>query len=122
MLLDTYAWVEFFNGTKKGETVKRVLREETCFTSAISIAELSYWAERKGFRIKDVMAKVGQYSSVLSLDENILELAGALKVFKRETEKSFGLIDSIILAHAKLLGLKVVTGDRHFEKENAVML
>ena len=122
LLLDSYAWVEFFNGTEKGKKVKAFLEKENCFTSAISIAELSEWIERERLNRKEKMREIKTLSSVLSLDLELLELAGIVKIQKRRKEKGFGLIDAIILATAKTHGLKIVTGDKHFKEEKAVML
>jgi len=122
LLLDTYAWVEFFNGTKKGKKVKAILEKENCFTSAICLAELSEWIERENLDRKEKMHEVKALSSILGLDLETLELAGLLKVQKRKQEKGFGLIDAIILATAKIHGLKIVTGDKHFKQENTIML
>ena len=121
LLLDTYAWVEFFNGTTKGEKVKQILKGSACFTSAICLAELSEWIEREKLDRKKI-AEVKKLSSILELDSETMELAGILKVKKRKTAKGFGLIDAIILATAKQYNLKIVTGDKHFKEENALML
>ncbi len=58
MLLDTFAWVEFFRGTKKGIKVKKILKENQCFTSAISLAELSYWCKKEKIEIKKIILDV----------------------------------------------------------------
>jgi len=122
LLLDTYAWVEFFNGTEKGKKVKAILKKENCFTSTICLAELSEWIERENINRKEKMHEIKTLSSILELDQEILELAGILKVQKRKKEKGFGLIDAIILATAKTYKLKIVTGDKHFKEENTIML
>ncbi len=122
MLLDTYAWVEFFNGTKRGAKVRKLLKEKACFTSAISLAELSEWVERNRLDRKEKMTAVKKLSSIIGLDEQTLELGGVLKVRMRKTVKGFGLVDAIILATAKQYRLKIVTGDKHFKGENAIML
>lgn len=122
MLLDTYAWVEFFNGTEKGARVKGILEKETCFTSAICLAELSEWIERENLNRARKMKEVKNLSSIIELDNETLELAGILKVEKRKKTKGFGMVDAIILATAKQYGLKIVTGDKHFKGENAILL
>lgn len=122
MLLDTFAWIEFFNGTEKGLKVKQLLKENACFTSAICLAELSEWIERNGLDRKEKMNAVKKLSSIIGLDEQTLELAGLLKVKKRKTVKGFGMLDAIILATAKQYKLKIVTGDKHFKEENAMLL
>jgi len=122
LLVDTFAWVEFFNGTSKGTKVKRILGKNACFTSAICLAELSEWIEREKLDRRKIMNAVKRLSSIIGLDELTLELAGILKVKKRKKVKGFGLIDAIILATAKIYGLKVITGDKHFRGENALLL
>lgn len=122
MLLDTYSWVEYFEGTSKGKTVEEVLEKESCFTSAISLAELSAVIERKKLDRSKVIPLVKKMSVVLELEHDTLELAGILKFKKRKSVKDFGLVDAIILATAKQYGLKILTGDQHFKGENALML
>ncbi len=121
MLLDTYAWVEYFLGSTKGKKVKKMLKENECFTSAISLAEISCWL-RKNKESREKLDSVKNFSTVLSLDNDLLESAGIISYEKKQSVKDFGLVDAIILATSKIYDLPVVTGDKHFEKENAIML
>ncbi len=123
MLLDTYAWVEYFRGTNKGKKIRELLKETQCFTSAISLAELSYWAEKEKIEAEGVFSTVKKLSALLSIDITLLEMAGKIKYKKRLKMKDFGLIDAIILATSKTYGLNVVTGDKHFiEEEGTIQL
>lgn len=122
MLLDTYAWVEFFNATQKGKVVKRILKSNPCFSSAISLAELSEWVEREKLGRKKIFQAVKTLSIVLALDGETLELAGILKIQKRKRAKGIGMIDSIVLATAGQYGLQIVTGGKHFAGENVLFL
>jgi len=122
MLLDTFAWVEFFRGTEKGNKVKKILKEKQCFTSAISLAELSYWAEKEKLNSKKILSSVKELSAILSLDNYILEAAGKISYSKKKEAKNFGMIDAIILACCKAYNLKIVTGDKHFEKETGAVI
>ncbi|MFH1225301.1 MAG: PIN domain-containing protein [Candidatus Diapherotrites archaeon] len=123
MLLDTYAWVEYFNGTAKGETVRALLREKQCFTSAISLAELSEWCARKGRESGEILGAVKKTSIIIGLDNDLLEAAGRISHGMKCTVKGFGMLDAIILATSRAYSLPVVTGDRHFAgEEGAVML
>ncbi len=122
MLLDTYAWIEFFNGTDKGKLVGNIIAENPCFTSAVSLAELSAWVEEDGAPRQVVFNAVNRLSSVLGLTQETLEISGIVKHMKMKGQKNFGLVDAIILAQAKQYNLKIVTGDSHFESENAIML
>lgn len=122
VLLDTYAWIEFFSGTNKGVKVKELVANNQCFTSAISLAELSEWIEKEKLDRNFVLFVVKDLSTILEINHENLELAGILKVEKRKTKKNFGLIDAIILATAKQHGLAVVTGDKHFQGEDIILL
>ncbi|MBI4043975.1 MAG: PIN domain-containing protein [Candidatus Diapherotrites archaeon] len=122
MLFDTYAWVEFFKNTAKGQKAAALLRANACFTSVISLAELSEWIEREGLDRKRLLGYVKAFSTVLEADVQTMELAGILKVKKRVMHKDFGLVDAIILAASRQHQLPVVTGDPHFEGENTMPL
>ena len=122
MLLDTYAWIEYWKGTPKGKKVEGFLVESQCYTSSLSLAELSEWVEKENRGREEIFETVKGDSIVLVASDSILEQAGILKVQKRKTVKDMGMVDCIILATARAYGLPIVTGDRHFAQENAVML
>ena len=122
MLLDTFAWIEFFRSTEKGLKVNELIRGNICFTSAVSLAELSEWVEKEKLDRKFIFHVVQNFSTVLDVTQSQFELAGILKVEKRRTTKNFGIVDAIILATAKQYNLPVVTGDKHFDGENVVLL
>ncbi len=42
IVFDTYAWVEFFEGTRKGKIVNEYLENEEVLTPSIVLLELSY--------------------------------------------------------------------------------
>jgi len=122
MLLDTYAWVEYFNGTAKGGKVKKLLKEEQCFTCAISLAELSEWAMREKRGHEKALQAVKKTSIIIGLDNDLLEAAGKINYGKKQKIKNFGMIDAIILAASKAYSLPVVTGDKHFASEEGTVL
>jgi predicted nucleic acid-binding protein len=122
VLIDSCAWIDFFYGTEKGSKVKEILKNNACFTSAICIAELSEWIEREKLDRAKITNEINSFSTVIDMDRETLELAGILKFEKRKTIKDFGLVDAIILATAKKYNLKVLTSDKHFEGENAIIL
>jgi len=122
-LLDTYAWVEFFKGTEKGAKVNEIIKSMQCFTSIISLAELSEWIERENLNRNEIIGGVKKSSAIINLDEELIELAGKINFHKKKEIKGFGMIDAIILATSKIYGLKIVTGDQHFKsEENAIIL
>ena len=50
-VIDSYAWVEYFRGSKEGRIAKDCIENNNCATSSITIAELSekYKRENKSF-------------------------------------------------------------------------
>mgnify|MGYP001063585790 CR=1 FL=1 len=117
MLLDTYAWIEFFRGTDKGKKVREVLRAERCYTSIVSIAELVEWCLKNnlGARIGEYARGMARGSVVLGLDEQIAMIAGEINHERKKKMKGWGMVDSLILATAISYNLNILTGDSHFK-------
>ena len=116
-VLDSFAWIEYFKGTKNGKKVKEVLENQSCFTPTIVIAELSdmYSKEHYSFWEKDLNF-ILENSIVLQLNTEIASIAGKLKqTVRKKYKNNFGLADRIILATARTLNANVVTGDHHFK-------
>lgn len=53
-------------------------------------------------------------TSIAPLDEEVAEVAGRLSAERRPRVSGWGLVDSCVLATARVKGLRVVTGDGHF--------
>lgn len=119
LVVDTYAWIEYFNGTEEGERAKKIIegQERQLFTPSAVIAELSDIYRRKS--LKDIWEARRKFitvvSSILDLDSQIADAAGAIKQELRSTDqgRKAGLVDAILLAHGKALGAKILTGDKH---------
>lgn len=62
-------------------------------------------------------------SALAPLDEDTAELAGKTSAERRSQVTGWGLVDSIVLATARLRKMKVVTGDEHFRGlDEAIMI
>jgi len=124
-ILDTYAWIEYFIGSKNGEIVEELIKTGDVSTSVISISELSDKYYRNGLlskwnkRFQFILNK----SKILSLTLEIAKNSGLRKWNLRKKNKTIGLADAIIYETAIQYNLKIVTGDMHFEKlENILFL
>ncbi len=122
MLLDTYAWIEYFLGTPKGQKVKDILDRQNCFTCALSLAEISEWIEKSTANRIQTLQTVKTQSTILHPTDAILEHAGIIKTKKRIKHPTIGLINSIIIATGQYHGLPIVTGDQHFQDEHSILL
>jgi predicted nucleic acid-binding protein len=125
MLLDTYAWVEFFIGSKAGKKVLKAIQENRCFTSILSLAEIVDWCFKNDLKekAKQYIEIVEKASTILNITKEIAILAGEMNQEREKKVKGWGMIDSIILATATFYNLKILTGNSHFKDlENVEIL
>jgi predicted nucleic acid-binding protein len=116
-IIDSYAWVEYFAGSRKGMPVARVLAnaKNRCFVIAPCIAELHDWALRRGIDFSQRYHIIRSHAQVLNLDEHEWMLAGMERYVRRKQAKDFGLIDACIIVKQIQMRCKVVSGDKHFK-------
>ncbi|MGH9922497.1 MAG: type II toxin-antitoxin system VapC family toxin [Nitrososphaerales archaeon] len=118
-VIDSYAWLEYFMGTRSGEKAKSVIDrpEAERFTPTICIAEvyakvLKNESEDMAETRRDFIRRM---SAIVPLSEIIAVQAAKIDVPQKRAIEGWGLADSIVLATAKSKGCKVLTGDKHFE-------
>ena len=117
MLFDTSAWVEFFQGTENSKRVENVLKSEENFTSIVTFAEIANWCLKNKIedKIKGYIEGIKNGSKVLDVDEAIVISAGKINYERKKIVKNWGMIDSFILATAKVYNLKILIKDNHFK-------
>ena len=115
MLIDTYAWIEFFQGSNKGYKVKDFLESTECFTSIVSISEITEWCFRNRLIVAKFIKIIEESSVVLNLNKEIVKLAGKINFENKKLIKNWGMLDSLIYSTARIYNLRTLTGDRHFE-------
>jgi len=122
-IIDSYAWVEYFNGSTKGKKVQKLLLDQKHSFSTIHpcLAELHGWALKNSQDFNQVLQVVRANSDLISLSEDEWIQAGKERFLQRKREPDFGLIDAAILVKQHELGCKVVSGDRHFRKVQDVV-
>ncbi|MEW6749010.1 MAG: PIN domain-containing protein [Candidatus Micrarchaeota archaeon] len=121
-IIDSYAWIEYFDGSSAGEKVKRLLETSECFTSSLSIAEVTIKLLKKGMDPSEGYGLVCSLSKELPVTNAISFEAGKVYVEKRKKLKDIGIVDVIIMVQAREAGLAVLTGDReHFAGEKNVV-
>jgi predicted nucleic acid-binding protein len=118
-VIDSYAWIEYFMGTKTGEKVKPIIENtEEKITPTICLAEIyakTLRAENDELAEKQRIF-IKEKSALAPLDEiTAVEAAMLTSKLKREIP-GWGLADSIVYATALIKKAEVVTGDEHFKK------
>ncbi|MFB6180557.1 MAG: type II toxin-antitoxin system VapC family toxin [Candidatus Nanohalobium sp.] len=121
-LLDTWAWIEFYDGTEIGQKIYSLIQgEEKLFTSEVTIAELSDNYHLGNFQTDHTWQQVRGFietnSEVLKIDSEIASKAGKIKAEERKNKPDFGLMDALILATARKKDLKLLTGDPHLTSQ-----
>ncbi|MBC2709303.1 MAG: PIN domain-containing protein [Methanosarcinales archaeon] len=124
MLLDSFAWMEYFMGTQEGEKVRRFVDDDIqLYTSPIVIAEIYSKSLRTDGNAEERKDFIIKRCALIVLDEIIAVEAAKIHAEKKIKTPDFGLADALILASARNRKIKVVTGDPHFKDfKDAVMM
>jgi len=123
-VVDAYAWIEYLIGSASGAKVNAVLEEENSevYTCAVTVAEVISKVAREGQDVEEAYDVLLSNSQVVNVDEALSKNAGLLHAEIRGTEKDFGLADAYVLATARKLRTKVLTGDLHFKNVKEAVL
>jgi predicted nucleic acid-binding protein len=118
-VIDSYAWIEYFMGSKKGEAVKAIVENsEEKITPTICLAEV--YAKTLKVESPELAEKqkafIKEKSALVFLDESIAVEAARINVRLKKEIDGWGLADSIVYATAIVKKAEVVTGDAHFKK------
>ncbi len=117
-VIDAYAWIEYLDGTDAGRKVTATLESsDGVFTCAVTLAEV---VSKDAQIAYDVLLSNSQ---IVCVDEELSLQAGLLHSEMRKTSKDFGLADAYVLATARRLKAKILTGDAHFKSlKEAIMI
>ncbi|MDE1868697.1 MAG: PIN domain-containing protein [Candidatus Micrarchaeota archaeon] len=114
IILDTSAWIELFKKSAKGAKVKLLLDSGECWTSVVTIAEITKWALRELLDPHEIVMLIEGTSQVIDTDSEIAFIAGHINYERKKTVKRWGMVDSLIAATAARHGLRILTCDRDF--------
>lgn len=122
-MIDAYAWIEFFIGSKKGLKVKEVLENaDEIYTPGTVLAEIARKYLREGADNKTVDTRlqvIASISEIASIDTKTASEAAKCyfelaHLAKKSKHKTPSLFDAIVLGTGRSLKSKIVTGDEHF--------
>lgn len=122
IVVDAYAWIEFFIGSDKGKKVKDILEQaDEIYTPGTVMAEVARRYLREGADEKTVRARleaITAASNITEIDcEVALEVANCyMQLVKRASSRLRipSLFDGIVLAFGRRFKAKILTGDEHF--------
>ena len=121
VLVDSWAWIEYFKGTPIGRVVEEHLdKDEKVITSSINVAEVfGFLLRNQGEELADEgLQFIMESSFIIPFAVDI-----AIDAAIAKNEKRFGLADAIVYATAKNHHAVILTGDSDFRKiENVKFL
>ncbi len=123
-VIDAYAWIEYLDGSALGKKVASIIDDnDEIYTCAVTLGEVVSKVARRGKDAKVAWDVLLSNSQIVTVDEELSLQAGILHCEMRKTQKDFGLADAYVLATARKLKSKILTGDPHFkELKEAIML
>ena len=122
VVIDTFAWIEYFAGTTRGEKAKPYIEGGDAVTPSVVVAEFTDKYVRESMNPEDRLKFMRTKSMISPLDDETAEAAGRINADRRKNVKGWGLVDSCVLATARARGLIVVTGDEQFAGLNDAIL
>ncbi|HZY95125.1 MAG TPA: PIN domain-containing protein [Candidatus Bathyarchaeia archaeon] len=116
--MDTYAWIEYLDGSPRGARVRDIVDNvhNNIVTSPITIAEIVSKYRRGNRDPSRALSELEHASTVPPVDMATARMAGEIHALERRTQKDFPLADAFVAATARTRQSKILTGDPHFEK------
>lgn len=114
--LDSYAWIEYLEGSSQGQKIKNILEgNNEVYSLNLCIAEVVSKIQRKELDAEIAYKAIISNSKILQLTPKLSKEAAFLHADTRKKEKNFGLVDAILLTMARSVKSKIITGDNHFK-------
>lgn len=122
-LIDTYAWIEYFRGSKQGLILKKLFTniKNKFVTMECCLAELRGYCLKNNFDFNKMYDIVKKNSFVFPVLREHWINAAKIRFEMRKKLKNFGLIDSILMAKQEELKCKIVSGDYHFKNSKNIV-
>lgn len=123
-IIDSYAWIEYLNGSILGERVSEIIKgNNEIYSISMTVPEVISRVKRIKGNVDIAYNAITSNSIVIEIKPEIGKEAGLLHAEIKEKVKNFGLVDSLILTLARKLNAKILTGDQHFKGfKEAIML
>lgn len=117
VVVDAYAWIEYFNASEKGLKVKQIIENESneVFISSATFAEVISKFLRTNKDINIAIQGINTLAALIEVSQEISILAGEIHFTEKKKNEDFGMLDSFVVATAKKLNAKILTGDNDFK-------
>ena len=118
VLVDSWAWIEYFKGSTPGLKAGEIIESgRKLLLSTINISEIYFFLLRnKPAEADKLINFVLSSSFVISIDSRI-----ALKAAKIKQIQKLGLADAVVIATAEENNATILTGDDDFKNSKNVI-
>ena len=114
MLLDSSVLIEYFIKSEKSYKIVEILDSEECQLSIVSLAEVCDILLRHGHNPIEMLDDIKEVCEIVELNTDIAMLAGKLHFERKMRGRSWGMMDTFVLATAILNNWKILTTDNDF--------
>ncbi|MEX2017616.1 MAG: PIN domain-containing protein [Candidatus Pacearchaeota archaeon] len=115
-IIDTSAWIEYLDGSKSGEKVNKILKENNeIYVISVIISEVVSKVKRKGGNADLAYDCIIKNSKVFDITPKISKKIGILHAQLKNKMPSFSLADASIICSAESINAKILTKDFHFK-------
>ena len=124
-VIDAYTWIEYLEDSEKGRRTAETIESDSneIFTSSATVAEVISKFLRSNKDVKIAINCINSMSTVVSVTQEIANLAGQIHFEAKKKNKEFGMLDAFVAATARKLNAKILTGDPDFKGfKEAVMI
>ena len=124
-VLDSWAWIEYFQGSSKGKTVKEIILDarNEVYTHCVSVAEIISKAKRTGKDVEAVFAAIATDSNIVEASFDDSKNVGITHALTKTKNRNFSLADAFVLTTSRKIKAKVLTGDPDFKGiDEAILL
>jgi len=116
-IVDTHAWIEYFQAGKKAPLLKKLFdsQADKFVTMECSLAELRGYALRNNADFNSLYNIVISNSLIFPVLRDQWINAAKIKHDIRKIKPKFGLMDAILVAKQRELKCKIISGDYDFK-------
>jgi predicted nucleic acid-binding protein len=123
MIIDSYAWIEYFFGSEKGKRVRDAMEQKECYTLESNLAEIYEWSKKNDEDFSFLQKIIIVKSRILPINRRDWLRGVEIKLEQRKKQRDFGLVDGLMIAKQEELKCGLITGDKHFKNvKNVVFL
>lgn len=114
IIVDTSAWIEYFEGTEKGARISEYVRESMLLITGMIATEICSKFMREQKPVEAVVMALRSLAALVPIDFEVAYQAAHIYNHQRKRKPKFGIVDAHIVAVAKINNAKVLTCDSDF--------